>query len=192
MGAIEFVLESVVGFFLLTVLLRFVMQAVRAPFRDPLGQFVIRFTDWAVLPARRVIPSWRGYDLASLVVALLGAWLLRLLEWVMHQNGLGWVGGLGFALTFLGALIYVLQLFLYLLIGATLVLAILSWVQPYHPFMSVLGAVLRPLLSPIQKLLPPVAGVDLSPLVLLLLLQLVLNFVLPEFAALLQQLILGI
>ena len=192
MGAIEFVLESVVGFFLLTVLLRFVMQAVRAPFRDPLGQFVIRFTDWAVLPARRVIPSWRGYDLASLVVALLGAWLLRLLEWVMHQSGLGWVGGLGFALTFLGALIYVLQLFLYLLIGATLVLAILSWVQPYHPFMSVLGAVLRPLLSPIQKLLPPVAGVDLSPLVLLLLLQLVLNFVLPEFAALLQQLILGI
>ena len=67
----QLLIETVFGLFIYVVLLRFWMQALRAPFRNPVGQFVIALTDWAVLPLRRIVPSFRNYDLASFAVAWL-------------------------------------------------------------------------------------------------------------------------
>ncbi|HKC42945.1 MAG TPA: YggT family protein, partial [Burkholderiales bacterium] len=74
----QFLIRNLFELFIYVVLLRFWMQALRAPFRNPIGQFVIALTDWAVAPLRRVIPAFRSYDLASFAVA----WLAQILKMI--------------------------------------------------------------------------------------------------------------
>jgi YggT family protein len=169
-----FILDTLLGLFVLAVLVRFYLQLMRAPFRNPVSQFVAALTDFAVKPLRRVIPGLWGLDLASLVLA----WLV---EWLMLLGEL-WLGGIpvltpgGFSLLALAALALVklLRLSIYILIGAVLLQAILSWVNPHTPLAPVLNSLTRPFLRPVQKLVPPVANVDLSPLVLFFLCELAL------------------
>lgn len=177
---ILFILDSVCGFLTLALLVRFTLQIVRAPFRNPLGQFVIAVTDWIVRPTRRLVPGLFGYDLACLLLA----WLAQA---IYLGIALGLSGafttaapqgylfhGVSPAPTFMVAALAVFEtakIELYLLIGAVLVSAIFSWVNPYAPLAAVFNAVSQPLLRPFQRFIPPIGGVDLSPLVLLLLLQ---------------------
>lgn len=171
------VFDWLFGFFTMALLARFLMQWARAPFRNPLGQFVIAITDWAVKPARRLIPSALGWDLPSLLLA----WLTQL---VFHGLvfGLGGAAHLesGYLLTASGWLallgvLEVLRMLLYLLTGVILISALLSWVNPYAPLAPLFNAIARPFLSPIQRVIPPIGGIDLSPMVLLLALQILLN-----------------
>lgn len=171
------ILDWLCGFFTMALLARFLMQWARAPFRNPLGQFVVAITDWVVKPARRLIPGAFGWDLPSLLLA----WLTQL---IFH--GLVFVlGGAahlesGFMLTAVGwlallAVLGVLRMALYLLTGVVLIAALLSWINPHAPLAPLLNALARPFLSPIQRLIPPIGGIDLSPMVLLLALQILLN-----------------
>ena len=168
-----FVLDTVCSFFTLALLVRFVMQWVRAPFRNPLGQFIVAVTDWMVRPARRLIPGLFGLDIASLLLA----WLWQI---AYHGFALGFSGLLAALslepalVVMLLALLEVLKIGLYLLMGAVLISAIFSWVNPYAPMADIFNALTRPLLRPFRRLIPPVGGVDLSPLALLLLLQIAL------------------
>lgn len=160
---------------LLTVALlaRFVLQAVRASFRNPLGQFLLAATNWMVLPVRRFIPSAFGYDTASLLLA-----------WLWQALFLGLVTGLGGSLSavtvspILGvaivAFLEVIKIAIYMTMGVVLVSAIFSWVNPYAPMAATFNQMAQPLLRPFQRLIPPIGGVDLSPLALLLALQIVL------------------
>lgn len=171
---ILFIIDSACGFLTLALLVRFTLQIVHAPFRNPLGQFVIAVTDWIVRPTRRLVPGLFGYDLASLLLA----WLAQA---IYLGIALGLSGAISGALaavspapTFMVAALAVFEtakIELYLLIGAVLVSAIFSWVNPYAPLAAVFNAVSQPLLRPFQRFIPPIGGVDLSPLVLLLLLQ---------------------
>lgn len=157
----------------IALLARVWMQWARAPFRNPLGQFVSVVTDWAVKPLRRVVPGLFGIDLAS----LLAAWLVQIAY-------LGVMAGLTGAATavsggaILGvawlAVLATLRLFVYLLMGAVIVAALLSWINPHSPFASIVDALTRPLLAPLRRLIPPIGGLDLTPLAALLLLQVVL------------------
>ena len=165
-----FVLDTVCGFMTLALLVRFAMQWARVPFRNPLGQFIVAVTDWMVRPVRRLIPALFGLDMASLFLA----WLWQ----VTHQGiALGFTGVLlavspapTFAVALL-ALLEVAKISLYLVIGAVIVSAVFSWVNPYAPLAEVFNTLTRPLLSPFRRFIPPVGGVDLSPLALLLVLQ---------------------
>lgn len=165
-----FVLDAVCGFMTMALLARFAMQWARAPFRNPLGQFVVAITDWMVRPLRRVIPGLFGLDMPSLLLA----WL-----WQVAYQGIalglsGVLSAVSPAPTLVVALLALLELAkmgLYLAIGAVIVSAVLSWVNPYAPMADVFNALSRPLLRPFRRLIPPVGGVDLSPLALLLLLQ---------------------
>lgn len=165
-----FILDTVCGFLTLALLVRFAMQWGRVPFRNPLGQFIVAVTDWMVRPVRRLLPGLFGLDMASLFLA----WL-----WQAAYQGivLGFTGVLlavspapAFVVAVL-ALLEVAKISLYLVIGAVIVAAVFSWVNPYAPLAEVFNTLTRPLLRPFRRFIPPVGGVDLSPLALLLVLQ---------------------
>ena len=170
---ILFILDTVCGFLTLALLVRFALQWARASFRNPLGQFIVAVTDWMVRPVRRVVPGLFGLDLASLLLA----WLWQ----VIYQGIALGLSGVLFAVTPAPALVVLLlaalevaKIGLYLVMGAVLVSAVFSWVNPYAPLAEVFNSLTRPLLRPFRRFIPPVGGVDLSPLALLLVLQIAL------------------
>ena len=168
------ILDWLFGFLTLALLARVALQAVRAPYRNPLSQFVVAVTDWAVLPARRLIPSAWGLDLPTLLLAWLTQAVFHgvVFGLVVSTATLSAASVLGVALF---SLLATLRLGIYLVMGAVIVAALLSWVNPYAPLAPVLNAIGRPFLAPLQRIIPPIGGVDLSPLALLLLLQVVLS-----------------
>jgi YggT family protein len=155
-------------------LLRFLMQWARVSFRNPIGQFVIAASDWAVMPARKIIPGLWGMDLPSLVLA----WLVQCTYFalVFGLSGMSeFVTPAAVGTIALVALIETVRLFLYLIFGIVIITAIMSWVNPYAPMAPILNALARPFLAPFQRFIPPIGGVDLSPIVLIIALQLLLG-----------------
>lgn len=156
----------------LAFLARFAMQWLRVPFRNPVGRFVLALTDWAVLPARKLVPGLFGLDLASLVLAWLVQTLFMSVRVVIVASevpGGAAVGGFGAAV--LLGLIETVRLGIHLAMGVVIVSAVLSWVNPHSPVAPLFSQLSEPLLRPFRRLIPPIGGVDLSPLVVLLLLQ---------------------
>ncbi|MDR2838593.1 MAG: YggT family protein [Azonexus sp.] len=174
MRAIFFLIDAVAGFFTILFLLRFLMQLTRASFAGQVGDFVVRLTNWAVKPLRRVIPGLGGIDWASLVAALALQGLLAGLM-VVAMTGVAPGGDAVLAILSL-AVRGVLRLAIYVLMGVLILQAVLSWINPYSPIAPLTNQLTRPLLTPIRRLLPPLSGIDLSPLVLILLLQVILIY----------------
>jgi YggT family protein len=168
-----YLIDVVASFFVYVLLARFHFQWLRVPFRNPVGEFVIAVTNWLVAPARRVVPAAAGLDLASLLLAFLvqalGQWAqLAILGLAPDPASLAAVAALE-----------LLRFSLHILVFALILQAVLSWTNPHNPLMPAFDAMTRPFLAPIRRLLPPLGGIDLSPLVLLVLLQ-VLFFPLEE------------
>lgn len=169
-----FLINTIGDLFAFALITRFMLQWVRAPARNQLSEFVAALTNFIVMPTRRFVPGLWGLDLATLLLALvtetLKLWLL------LELNGarLGTMATLT-PLAFIAlAGIHMAQLMIYLVIGALILQAILSWVNPYSPIAPVLNSVTRPFLQPFQRVLPLIANVDLSPLAALLVCQLLL------------------
>lgn len=170
--AAQFLLDTVLGLFVYVVLLRFYLQLFRAPFNNPVSQFVATLTNFAVKPLRRFIPGLWGMDMASLLLAWAVEFVLVLaLLWLGGAAAFG--GNLLPAAAFLAA-VHLLKASIYLLIGAVLVQAVLSWVSPYNAAAPVLNSLTRPFLRPLQRVIPPISGIDLSPLAIFVLCQLAL------------------
>jgi YggT family protein len=165
-----FLAEVACDFVAAMFLARFILQWARVSFRNPIGQFVIAVTDWAVRPARKVVPGLFGLDMASLLLAWLAQCAFLALAYAMFPPGLA----AGIAPLLASALIEVLRLAVHLAMLVVLVSAILSWVNPYAPLAPFFDQLSRPLLAPFRRFVPPIGGVDLSPLVLLLALQVLL------------------
>jgi YggT family protein len=171
---LHFLLDTIFGFFVFVLLARFYLQLMRAPFRNPLGQFVTALTNWLVLPARRFIPGMFGLDLATFLLAWLTQALLLFLLHLLKGGGLGPVPGALAGVIFSLALLELARFSLYLLIGVILVQAVISWVNPYAPLAPLFNALTAPFLRPFRRLIPPVGNVDLSPLFVLVAAQLLL------------------
>jgi YggT family protein len=171
-----FLLDALIGFLTVALLLRFYMQAFRVSFRNQLGAFIVQLTNWLVMPLRKVLPGLFGLDLASLLPAYLLQVLLLfavfLLRGGLDLMATGYLPGL----IFWTALLTTLRLSVYLLIGALFLQAILSWVSPHSLLAQPLAQLTRPFLDPIRRIVPPIAGIDLSPLIAILLAQVVLIF----------------
>ena len=165
---LQFLIQTVFGLLIYLVLLRFWMQALRAPFRNPVGQFVIALTDWAVLPLRRVIPSFRGLDLATLLLA----WVLQLAMLVLLYAAAagGMVGAPGVAVLLL-SLIELVRASLQLLMFVVIIQVVLSWVSPGHPLGFVFESLTRPFYGFFRRFVPPIGNIDLSPLFVLVIAQ---------------------
>ena len=164
---ISFLLDVVIGLLGSAFLLRLYMQYQRVPFGNPVGRFVFALTDWLVLPLRRIVPAAGRWDLASLV----GAFLL-----VLAQYAVLWLlAGAESALIFLPviAAFGLVRLVISGLTGLLIVYAVMSWVQTAggSSLFRVIERLCEPLLRPIRRIVPLIGGIDLSPLVLLVLLQ---------------------
>jgi YggT family protein len=170
-SALNFLLVTIFNLLTMLFLLRFLLQLFRAPFNNPLAYMVVSLTDFAVKPVRRIIPSWGKIDLSTLFLALLAQFLLQLsLLWLRDfplsvAGQSAWSGLIG--MSFLGVLRTVLDVFFY----AIMLQVILSWVNPHTPIASALNSLTRPILAPIQRILPMASGIDFSPIVALIFLQ---------------------
>jgi len=176
MQAIAFLLDAVVSFFCTLFLLRFMMQAMRVSFAGQIGDFVVKLTNWAVKPLRRVIPGAGGFDWASLIAALGVQLLLSVLLIGLAGPALNADPGSITLMALWFAVRALLRLAVYILIGALILQAVLSWINPYSPLSAPAYQLTRPILDPIRRILPTISGIDLSPLVAILLLQAVLMF----------------
>ncbi|WP_287881946.1 YggT family protein [Aquitalea sp.] len=168
---VQSLIKTIADLFVLVLLLRFYLQVARAPFKHPLCQFVMAATNFAVLPLRKLVPSLRGYDSATMLLA----WLVSMVSSVIILS-LNPMYSLAAPETWLAlTLLAVLDVFkqsLILLMGAVIVQAVLSWVNPYNPLSPILDALTRPFLKPFRR--ATVGGVDLSPMILFLIIQFVL------------------
>ncbi len=175
-----FLIKTLFGLYITLVVIRFLLQWARADFYNPISQFVVKLTSPVLRPLRRVIPGYRGLDLASLLLA----WLLKAIELmllgVLFGLGLKPLAALAWAIPALIGL--VISLFLF----AILIRVILSWVNPdpYNPAVDLLNRLTDPILVPAQRLLPPISGIDLSPMVAMVGLVLLEMLLLPPLRAL--------
>jgi YggT family protein len=172
----------------LAFLARFIMQWTRAPFQNPVGQFVLAITDWAVRPARKVVPGLFGLDLASLLLA----WLIQsvYLSIIVGITGMFAAASSAVGVILMVALIETARLAIQLASGIVIVAALMSWINPYAPLAPLFEQLADPLLRPVRRFIPAVGGLDLSPVVVLLGLQALLivlghwrGVLLPFFAA---------
>ena len=188
-GALIFLVETVFGLFVVALLLRFYLQWTRAPYRNPLSEFLHALTDFMVRPARRVVPGLWGLDLATFVLA----WLIQLIELfiVIQLRGYqaGADAGMAFVALALLALVMLAKIGLYIVMVAIIVQVVLSWAGPYSPMMSLLNSLTRPFLRVVQKRIPPVGNVDLSPLVVVVVIQLLLMLPVAYLEAAISQLL---
>lgn len=175
-----FLLRTLFGLYIAVVVIRFLLQWARADFYNPISQFIVRVTSPVLRPLRRLIPGYRGLDLASLVLA-----------WALMAIQLGLIASLlGFGGSLLGALVWAIPALLELVIDiflfAVLIRVILSWLNPdpYNPAVALLRRLTDPLLEPAQRLIPPIGGIDLSPMAVMIALVLLQMLVVPPLEAL--------
>lgn len=163
------VLQFVSMFYLTVVLLRFMLQLARADFYNPISQFVVKATNAPLRPLRKVIPGIGGVDGASLVLAVLVSVLFFTLFLLAKGYSftqlppislLAWSG------------IHVLWLILNIYFWAVLAMVIISWVAPQsdHPAITLVSQITEPVMRPIRNIVPPLGGLDLSPIFVFLIL----------------------
>ena len=163
MTAVIFLVQTLFGFYILAVMLRFLLQCVRADFYNPLVQFLVRITNPPLLPLRRIVPGYKGLDLASVVLAF----ALQLVEVLLITLLLDRPASAGGLLLLTVAELFKLLINIYL--WGLVIQAVLSWFNPdpYHPAARLLAQLTAPLLRPARRLLPPISGVDLSPMLVI-------------------------
>jgi YggT family protein len=158
-----FLIKTAFGLYIALVVIRFMLQWARADFYNPVSQFVVKLTSPALRPLRKVIPGYRGLDTASIVLA----WLLKAAELAILSLLLGLgrnpLAAVAWAIPALLGLIISIFLF------AVLIRVILSWVNPdpYNPAVDLLTRLTDPIMRPAQRLIPPISGIDLSPMVVM-------------------------
>jgi len=161
----SFLLDVIVGLLGCACLLRLYMQYHRVPFGNPLGRFVFALTDWIVVPLRRIIPAAGKWDVASAVAA----WLLVMLKYLLLML---LFGALRATVLPLLSLFGLMQLAVSGLTALLVVYAVLSWVPGASPLLKdLVDRLSEPLVRPLRRFIPLVGGVDLSPLVAIVLLQ---------------------
>jgi YggT family protein len=177
MNAMQFLISTLFDLFLMVVLLRFWLQWAKADFYNPMSQFVVKATSFAVKPLRKIIPGFGGLDLASLLLAFIVAIAkISTLMLVMY-------GAWAIQPVLIQAFITVLKEGLNLIFWVLIIRAILSWVsQGYNPIEAVFHQLTEPMLKPIRKILPSMGGLDLSVLVLIIGIQF-LQMLLMDFLA---------
>jgi len=169
---LSFLLNIAAGFLSGAFLLRLYMQWQRVSFFNPLGQFVLALTNWMVLPLRKWMPWRMAWDMPSLVVALLVQLLHYVLLWLLWTAlGVFTFGRIGLVWLPWLALFGLARVAVSGLMCVLFVYVVLSWVQARSPIGDVIARLAEPLLRPVRRMLPLLGGVDLSPMVVLVVLQ---------------------
>ena len=170
-ATLQLLLDVFVQGFAYALLLRFLLQWLRAPMRNPAGDALMSLTNFVVLPARRYIPAIWQLDSATLLLALCVELLYLTLILGLQSPAHTAFPLLGLLL---GSVVKLLVMSVHLLMGALIAQAVLSWVNPYTPLAPLLHAVTQRFLRPIQRAIPPLGQLDLSTLILLVICQILL------------------
>ncbi|WP_232522559.1 YggT family protein [Chitinibacter sp. GC72] len=179
-SVLDFLIRNLLEFLILLLLARFYLQAAKVSFRHPLGQFVLALTNWLVLPVRKLIPSIKGYDSTSLALAWITALVMHSVLLAITPWPFDFYSGSSVLALVLSATLELVKMSFYLLFAAVIAQVLMSWLAPYNPLMPMLTGLTAPFLRPIQKIIPPIGGIDISPLLLLLFIQLVLSVVIAQ------------
>jgi YggT family protein len=171
MTALIFIVDTLLSLALFVVLARLLLQWARADFRNPIAQAIVRITNPLILPLRRVLPPIGKVDTASVVAVL----LVTIIK-VGILFALTGYGTPGLEVWVQAVILEVLRSVLRMYLGAILLYALLSLIAPggYSPLQSVLASICEPILRPFRRLIPPIAGIDLSPLWVVIAIQAIL------------------
>lgn len=186
-NAIEFLIHTIFGLYLIAVMLRVLLQLSRADFYNPVSQFLVKVTNPPLIPLRRIIPGFMGIDFAAivlmLVIKVVEIFLIVLIKGVSIK-----ISGLVVL-----SIAELLRLLINVYFFAILIQVVISWVNPgtYNPVVSLLYSINEPLLSRARRLIPPISGFDLSPIVVIILLQLLSMLLIQPIADLGQGLAVG-
>lgn len=187
LSPLTFVINTLFDLYILLVLLRFLLQMLRADFYNPVSQFIVKITSIPLRNLRRIIPSIAGQDTACILFCLTLIYakflLLRLLDIpVVHISTA--VAPIG-QVSYLGLLIYCLadltSLCFNIFLISIIIQVILSWVSPghYNPVIGLVNTLAAPVLRPVQRIMPPIGGLDLSPLIAMLVITVAKMLIIP-------------
>ena len=165
-----YLIQTFLSLYLVAMLLRFLLQLVRADFYNPISQFLVKITNPLVLPVRKVVPGYGGMDLASLLLALLIQALAIVTLLALYGAGLPGVLQL-LVWSVLGLIGLLVNIYFF----AILAMIILSWVAPgsNHPAIYLLYQLTEPVMAPVRKLLPAAGGIDFSPILVFILINVI-------------------
>lgn len=163
-----FLVETIFGLYILAVMLRFLFQLVRADFYNPLTQVLVKVTNPPLIPLRRIIPGFKGIDFASILLMLVLQAIVLLIIGMIKGVSFQPVGLAVLSVTKLLALTFNVFFF------SILIQVIISWISPssYNPVVALVHSLNEPLMRPVRRIIPPIAGLDLSPLVVMIGIQL--------------------
>jgi len=172
---LEFLVTTLFSLYILAVMLRFLLGAVRADFYNPVSQFLVRITNPLLIPMRKVVPSLGKYDTSALLLMLLLQLISLGLVVLLRGVSVSIVTLLSVAV---GELVMLaINVFMFSII----IQVILSWINPgnYNPVTAMLYSITSPVMRPIQRVIPPISGIDLSPLVAIIGLQVLRMLIMP-------------
>jgi YggT family protein len=176
----KLLVTTVVDIYTLIVVLRFLLQLVRADFYNPISQLVVKATDPLLKPLRRVVPGFWGLDIPSLLLALLvqitGVLLLAAISNLWGLNPLVYL---------LAAVFGLLEVTLNFYFFAIIIVIVISWVAAgsYNPAAALLSQVTEPVMAPFRRILPAMGGLDFSPMVVLFIIHVLRTIILPSMLA---------
>lgn len=172
---IDFVMQTLFGLYILILMLRFLLQWAKADFYNPLSQFLVKATSPLLRPLRKIIPGYGGLDIASIILMLALQMLALTLSFLLR----GTVPAPLFIAVM--AMAELIGLLVNVFIFAIVIQVILSWVSPgtYNPVAGLIHSLTEPVMRPARKILPPFSGLDLTPILVLITLQVVKMLLMP-------------
>ncbi|MDT8404614.1 YggT family protein [Sulfuriflexus sp.] len=182
-----FLIDTLLGLYVLVVLLRFLLQTTRADFYNPISQFILKVTDPALRPLRRLIPGWGGIDNASLVLLFVVQCLALLLLGLISG---AFADGLSVPGLLMATITKLVSLLLYVYLFGIFILALLSWISPggYNPVAAVIANLTEPVMRPARRMIPPIGGIDLSPMAVILAIYVLRMLIMPPLMSVSVQL----
>lgn len=170
-NAIQFLVDTVLALYIIVVLLRILLQLTRANFHNPVSHFVRQLTQPVVQPLNRVIPRWQRLDVAAVIFALVLCFINIQIDLYLYPTHVIVQPGLLIGWTVLKLLVLLCNLYFFTI----LIEALFSWISPgkHTPATAVLWTINEPLLRPVRRYIPDIGGLDISPLVVIIVLQVI-------------------
>jgi YggT family protein len=174
-----YIISSLGSVLLSFVVLRFLLQLVRADYYNPISKAVVKLTNPLLAPLRKIVPGFFGIDFACLLLAILVQALVLQLIFLIAGTGL-----LNIFILLLWSLLGILGLVLTVYYFGIFIIMIASWVAPYssHPALTLLRQIIDPVMAPFRKIVPPMGGLDFSPMLVIMILHVLKNYLLPALA----------
>jgi YggT family protein len=187
--------EALAGLYLLAILLRFLLQIARADFYNPVSQAVVKATDPTVRLFRSFIPGYRGVDFSCLILALVVEALAICVLGVLYGYGIPGPGSV-VTMSVVGVLLFIIRIYYYAIIGSI----IMSFVMMFsgnmnpHPMLQLIWQLTEPVMGPVRRVVPPMGGLDFSPIFIFIGIQLLQNLIISGFGVTVgqAQLIIGV